>query len=354
MRKIENFSRAKRLMQSAITDFSLDLSGISVLTEAASGAFATTPLIAALSGADRVIAVAKDSSYGMASEVEEYIEGCARSLGVEERIEISTQPAYEHADSVDLVTNLGFVRPIDERLIHRLPDDAAIALMWETWEFRPEDIDLRACRKRRIPVLGTWESHPRLQIFRYVGLVALKLLLEASIEVFRSKILLIGSGPLGQETKRVLQSNGADLTHLDPWEHWNRHHLDLKEGIQDVDAVVLAEHRARFSILGGETGLPLEWFDDHGAVIVHLCGKIEDEELEDHRIHKIPARKVEPGYMAVTTDYVGPRPVIDLHAGGLKVGEALVRGMRLFHNMDEAIRYALANSPAMDFEEEAG
>jgi hypothetical protein len=224
--------------------------------------------------------------------------------------------------------------------------------MWETWEFRAEDVDLEACRRRGIPVLGTCETHPRLQIFRYVGLVVLKLLLEANIEVFKSKILIIGSGHFGLETKRVLQSNGAHLVHLDPCENWDPGNRDLKQSLKDVDAVVLAEHRAQFTLLGGKTGLPLEWFEGSGAVIIHLCGKIEEEDLTKNGLCKIPARGVRPGFMAVATDYVGPRPVIDLHAGGLKVGEALVRGMRSFHDAGKAIQYALNNSPAMDFEEQ--
>ena len=352
MKRMDNFLRVKRLMESAISDLSLRLGGISVLTEAASGAFAVTPLIAALSGADAVIAVTRDSEYGSASEVKEYIESWAENLGVAGRIHVTTQPAYMHAHSVDLVTNLGFVRPLDERLINLLPSDAAIALMWETWEFRAEDVDLGACRRRGIPVLGTCETHPRLQIFRYVGLVVLKLLLEANIEVFNSHILLVGSGPFGQETKQVLEANGALLFHLDPVENWGPDSWDLKHVAKDVDAIVLTEHRAKFTLLGGKTGLPLEWFDGSGVVIIHLCGKVEEEALAQKGLRKIPARRVEPGFMAVATDYVGPRPVIDLHAGGLKVGEALVRGMRSFHNANQAVQYALSNSPAMDFEEE--
>ena len=51
--------------------------------------------------------------------------------------------------------------------------------------------------------------------------------------------------------------------------------------------------------------------------------------------------------MTTATDYVGPKPVIDLHAGGLKVGELLVKGMRKYQNMREAETYALGSCLAM-------
>ena len=77
-------------MLSAISDLELDLTNISVLTEAASGPFAVTPLIAALSGSPHVVAIAKDSSYGSALEVIDYVRGWAQELNIEDRIEFST------------------------------------------------------------------------------------------------------------------------------------------------------------------------------------------------------------------------------------------------------------------------
>ena len=54
--------------------------------------------------------------------------------------------------------------------------------------------------------------------------------------------------------------------------------------------------------------------------------------------------------MSVTADYAGPKPAIDLHAAGLKVGQAMVEGMKKHNDMKKAIKHALKNSPAMDFE----
>jgi hypothetical protein len=53
--------------------------------------------------------------------------------------------------------------------------------------------------------------------------------------------------------------------------------------------------------------------------------------------------------MAANASYVGPRPVIELHAAGLKVGELLVRGMRQFGNAADAKKQALQSGFALDF-----
>jgi hypothetical protein len=343
-----NFSRVKRLMESSIDDFALNLRGISVLTEAASGPFVVTPLIAALSGSDCIIAVTRNSRYGRASEIKRYIEELAKKLGVQKRIIITGESPYIYAKKVHLVTNLGFVRPIDERVISCLPEDSAISLMCEPWEYRKKDVDIEACRRRGIPVAGTFEEHSRLQIFRYIGLVVLKLLFEKDIEVFRSNILLIGSGKFGIETKDVLLGNGATVLHVDPYECWGHDNPDVKDFIEKADAIVIVEHQAKFSVLGGETGIPLTWLSDTEVNVIHVCGNIDDEGLKKLGKNKYPPRKINSGYMTVTTDYLGPRSVVDLHAAGLKVGETLVKGMRLFKDDVKAVDYALKNSPAME------
>jgi hypothetical protein len=56
--------------------------------------------------------------------------------------------------------------------------------------------------------------------------------------------------------------------------------------------------------------------------------------------------------MKVATDYVGPRPVIDLHAAGLKVGEELVRAMRKYENVSIAIKESLKNPCVMGWPDE--
>jgi hypothetical protein len=136
--------------------------------------------------------------------------------------------------------------------------------------------------------------------------------------------------------------------HLDPYEDWRYDHPDVKDFIEKADAIVIVEHKANFSVLGGEKGIPLTWLSGRETNVIHVCGNIDDGGLKKFGISKFPSRKVDLGYMTVTTDYVGPRPVVDLHAAGLKVGEALVKGMRLFRNPAKAVDYALKNSPAME------
>jgi hypothetical protein len=55
------------LMRHAILQCDLDLSRVTVLTEAATGAYSVTPVLAALAGAQTVFAYARDSRHGSAA-----------------------------------------------------------------------------------------------------------------------------------------------------------------------------------------------------------------------------------------------------------------------------------------------
>ena len=59
-----NKHRILMLMKESIHTCSLDLKGAVVLTEAATGAYVVTPIIAALAGAEQVFAITKSSRYG--------------------------------------------------------------------------------------------------------------------------------------------------------------------------------------------------------------------------------------------------------------------------------------------------
>src|SRR5262249_22583070 len=157
----------------------LDLSGITVLTEAASGAYVCTPVIAALAGAGHVIALTRDSQYATADNVIRMTRALEQLCGVDKEVETVKVRRAGLFARADIVTNLGFVRPIDREAVEVMRPTAVVPLMCEAWEFRPGDVDLHACREKGIRVLGTNEEFEGLDVFRYSGLACLRLLFEA-------------------------------------------------------------------------------------------------------------------------------------------------------------------------------
>lgn len=350
MKRIENFSRAEKLIHETIKLLDLDLSSMTVLTEAASGSFIATPLIAAMAGADKTYVVCQNSVYGTVEEIQAYLCEFMLFLGISKEKICFIEEKEDIAEKVNIVTNLGFVRPITSEFVQRLPHDAAIPLMFETWEFRDSDIDMNACQVNNIPVLGTKETDSRLKIFNYVGISVLKLLLENSIEVFKSHILLISSGEYLDSVNKVLKSNGAIVKIYNPYNKYDSL-KEFKDFLKCCDAVVVAEQKHKGILLGEESGcIHIDWLLESKPIVIHIAGLVDDDLLEKNQLRKQPAKRIPYGYMTVTTEYAGIRPVIELHTAGLKVGQALVEGMRKYRDVEKAKAYAIEYSPAMAFE----
>lgn len=331
--------RVERAIRAAIGDFALDLRGIGVLTEAASGSFSVTCIAAALAGGI-VTAVTRDSRYGRAADICEGIAAWAVELGVSDRLQLQIGRPVLEPGSVDLVTNLGFVRPIDRQVLSRLSPYAAVALMWEPWEFRHDDIDFRAAKELSIPVIATNETDPRIRTFEYLGLLAAKLLLESQCAILGAHIAVIGSDPFGKAIRESLSGMGANVRGYDP--------LQAKTSVRDwyasldplPDFLVVAEHRARDLLIGGD-GIPVDLLRKHGTGIVHICGSVDALAIHAADIRLHPSEPAPHGRMSVTTAYVGAAPVIGLHLGSLRAAEIVVRARRAGANPDEAVAKAV-------------
>ncbi len=324
-----NHERAKTLVSLAINHYKLNLEGLTILTEAATGHFVWTSIICAVAGAEKVYAFTEDSEFGSVLEVKELTRNLARECGVEGRVDVTAVRKEQAFSEADIVTNLGFVRPINEAHIQVMKKDAVITLMCEPWECREADTDIRACRRHNIAVMGTDENARGLETFGYLGHLIVKLAMEMDIEIKGSQIGIIGSGYKGHTGKELLASMGAEIvTKLSPF----------------TDLLVVIEPNSYHELIKAQQILNI----NPGMAVVHIVGNIDKGEMIDVGIKVNPKREVPPGCMPVTLGYLGPKPLIDLHTAGLKVGEALVRGLRLKGNFMEAQWYAGKRAPALD------
>ena len=325
-----NEARCRRLIAQALATFDLNLSGLRILTEAATGSYVLTPLIAALAGAEQVDALTRDSRFGSAKDVYASTMALAARWGVDNRIQVLFSREAPEIGLADVVTNLGFVRPLDKPFLHRLKPTAVIPLMWETWEYRPQDLDLGECQRLGIPVLGTNEHHPDLQIFRYVGHLAIKLLFETGIEVFRSRVVVVGSGEFGDEAARSLHDVGAQVYVVNPCLSEGLRSAESHDALATSDALVVIEHHCRDMLIGpgGQITAKELYRLNPGMVLTHITGEVNRNDVKKAGIICHPDQLAPAGFMSVATDYLGPRPLIDLHAAGLRVGQAMAQAVR--------------------------
>jgi hypothetical protein len=311
--------RLVALMHQAIQRCNLQLQDAVVLTEAATGAYVVTPILAAMAGAKKVFALTRNSHYGTIEEVKAQTQQLAEIAELNISIEFITEKTNEIVTQANIITNSGHVRPIDAAMITWMNPTATIGLMYEAWEFRPEDIDIAACRQRGIKVAGVNEQHPSVDVFSFLGMMAIKLLLDAGVAVYTSQILLLCNNPFSLFIERGLINAGARVDKVDA--------LIAASIDKTYDAILVALQPRSQPVLSPKdlAAIAKHW---QGALVAQFWGDIDRSALLSHNIPVHPATEPKPGHMGILPSAIGPEPIIRLQTGGLKAAEVLWRQPR--------------------------
>jgi hypothetical protein len=312
-----NPRRLLRLMNAAIDDCKLDLTGRTVLTEAANGAYVVTPVLAAMAGAD-VCALTGATAYATPDELQAVTTELADLAAVGDRITFAPRKEEWHVSAADIVTNSGQVRPIDAQMIACMKPGCAVPLMYESWEYRKPDLDLDACRARGVLVAGTNEQHPAVDVFSYLGQLAIKQLHDAGVAVRRSRVAVLCDNSFEPYIVRELRGNGATVVSAQALT------ADLLRHCQDAILVALLPGD-KSTLKAADARLIRDRAP--GTVVVQYWGDVDRAALAAEGVPVWPEQAPGAGHMAVLPSAVGPEAIVRLQTGGLKVGEVLSRGL---------------------------
>ncbi len=328
-------------VRAVVAELGLDLRGRVVLTEAATGPYIVTPLLAAVAGA-KVYAFSKDTRYGSAADaVAETRSGMTQLQPSELDITFVEELTGDIIGAADVITNSGHLRPLDEALLRQARASAVIPLMYEAWEWREGDLDLRYARSRGMTVGATNERHPAVDVFGYLGDMALKQLFDAGICVYRNRLVLLTNNDFGPYIARVLGKICDGLAVVAPDAQRDRY-----SGLEGVEWVGgFPQLRLPESYRGAEavvfTAYPFDdvWIGEGGPIevsqlaaelehpfLLRYAGDVDLEALDTHGVRYFPA-DVGSGHMGVLPSAVGIDPVLRLQAGGLKAAEAMLTGV---------------------------
>jgi hypothetical protein len=136
---------------------------------------------------------------------------------------------------------------------------------------------------------------------------------------------------------------------------------DVETGLANADAILVADY-SRTSCMIGVDGVPVDLVARcaPAALIVQLAGGIDEQSLRKFGFAVWPDPTVPPRRMSRTFAALGSRPVIELHAAGLRVGElcarARIAGMSpekvestlpTIHSIAQAPAFATTTSPGV-------
>ena len=324
-------SRLISSIKRSVVRTNLDLKGLIVVTECATGVYSCTPAIAALAGAARVVAFGKDSSYGTFEAAREDMYSLWKTLGLSQNILLandSLDVLDDNLEKADIVTNSGHLRPLNSERIKRMKKGCVIPLMYESWEFRHTDLCLQTCQERGIPVAGTNERHPDIGVFDYLGPIAAKSLFNAGLEIHGNNILLICDNDFAPYLEKTLKNLGANV---------------MKNTYSDnveIDAIVFAHTPGKS---GGKLNIQSFNLPKKVPLCCQLWGDVDRSYFETKWI---PKKEPDAGYMGIKLSTLGVEAVVRLQAGGLKVGQLLVNKIRQQKPLKEVLRLTVQSGYA--------
>ena len=333
-----NMVRLRNKINQAINRLNLDLSGTIVLTEAATGAYSVTPVIAAVAGA-KVYAYTKDSRFGSVKEVKNQTFKLLSQFETSiDRITIIEELNPQIISSADVITNSGHLRPLNNKLLKYSKKGVVIPLMYEAWELRDSDIDLKLCREMGIKVGATNERHPAIDVFNYLGDMAIRLILDAGLCMYGNRFVLICNNDFGPYIAKSLTQNCISVAVCDLKEHrskyanlpidWIGDFLDfsIPKKYRNCEAIIFTAYPFEKTWIGDNAPIQIEKLKSEfeNPYILRYAGHLDEEQCKD-RIEFYPDL-VQAGHMGILPSDIGNDPIIKLQAGGLKVAELLIKG----------------------------
>jgi hypothetical protein len=317
----------------------LDLKGKTVLTEAATGAYIVTPVLAAIAGA-KVYAFSKTTRYGKIEEVfaaTKQLANTFKEFPLDIHFIDKINP--DIVAQADIITNSGHLRPLNEEMLSHAKKDMVIPLMYEAWEWRDADMDINYIRKRGFRIGATNERHPEVDVFSYLGDMALKQIFDAGICPYKNKFILLCNNDFGPFIAKVFTGICDGLAVIDTDDHKDRYDLGqidwiggfpdirIPESYKDAEAIIFTAYPFDRPWIGEETEIEISKIKSQltDPYILRYAGDIDETFLHKNGLRFFPDH-VHSGHMGVLPSAIGYDPIIRLQSGGLKAGEALLSG----------------------------
>lgn len=322
----------------------LNLKDKIVITEAATGPYFVTAFIAAESGAD-VTAFVKDSKYGKAEDVILMNEKIRMKYGRECKINFTDKLDEEILKKADVITNSGHLRPIGEDILCNVKTDCVIPLMYEAWEYRAADLDINYCKEKKIKIGATNERHSCIEVFKYLGDMAIKLILDSGLSLYKNKFVLICNSDFGPYIAntliKVCESVGVidDPVRRDQYAGGIDHlgnfpEMKITEKYRNADGIIFTAYPFDNVWIGGSdseikiSGILNEF---NNPYLLRFAGDVDTESLSAGGIPFYP-KEVKSGHMGILPSDIGYDPVIRLQSGGLKAAQLMLEGKTDYSN----------------------
>lgn len=331
----------KTYLLKLVKDLELDLKNKIVLTEAASGAYKSTSILSALAGAS-VYAFCKESKYGTIDDIITEYKSLPFFNEISKQITFLDNLPTEIISRVDIITNSGHLRPISSGIIEKMKKGSIISLMFEKWELRDNDIDISAAKNSSIPIVAVNERHKEIDVFGYLGDMAMKLVFDSGTHFYKKKHILICNNPFGiYIANRISQICDLGVIGLNAQKNYysdnitwlsDFYDLEIPEEYLEAETIIFSAYPFDKKWIGGENSIvDLNLFKHNKPKILRFAGDIDEADCIVNGFEIYP-KSVKRGHMGILPSDIGNEPIYRLQAGSLKACQSYFENNFIYKN----------------------
>ncbi|MDD3149608.1 MAG: hypothetical protein PHV68_02145 [Candidatus Gastranaerophilales bacterium] len=320
-------------IQQSIRYFKLDLSGYNILLPNSLKKPSLLPLMANMAGAREIYVY----SHSDLEKENTYL--ALKELNLKNNFYFIDKLTPHVLKSVDIVIK-GDEININEDLVSSLKRNSVISLYPGNLDFiNTSNIDKTLCSEKQISVVAINPADYCLMLYRYFAHIIIKRCYAANLDVFRSRLLLIGNGELMENSLSLLKMTGAQVYAIYTDKQIDKDYI-IKH-LPEMDGIVLLDYPQKSDLIIGKNGIiePDEIYKINPEVkIIHLCGNIE----QNLKISCVP-QNVTQNSPNININEMGLRSIIETSAAVLKAAETLINKTNSIQQKESIVSYDIVN-----------
>lgn len=309
-------------------DIGLDLSGLSVLTDARTEEDFVTILAAARAGAARIIAAGPLRATVRSAQVEAMIRRASAEMGLESRIDFTETVEPAMARQVDIIAVERQSSLIKPALLSMLPPSSVLAMLFDSRGAVSGGLDLSQRGAFDMQVAAVNIADPESGIAEFLAPLCLLQMRQAGLQPEQCRCLLLCDNEMQDVLETGLRAAGAQIVTAGS--------LDaVSQGPFEAVILAMTPSREYRLDLNAVSRLP-ELMP--GGVVVQFWGDIDRSAARYFSVEIWPPVHPGRGQMGIRLSALGSEPVVAMRSGALLAAARMIRKDERLHGAERGKR----------------
>ncbi len=326
----------KGLARQYIDKYKPNLSGLNVLAPMIEQEPLLLGVLAGMAGANNIYVYDPQLNINRDSALEEY--------GFSLKFTGSVSP--ELLSGLNIILKNSQIPLQGEKMGCYAKKSSVISMFPENMEFtNPQNIDPETLQRKDISIIGLDSQDTRLAMYQRFSHIIMKKCYNLGIDIFKSKILLVGHGDFLSCALSLLKSVGAVVYTYNTNTSADQSYV-LKH-LKDLDLIIAMDYPLTGRQIIGSAGVISisDIVDSCPFVkVLHISGKIETGSLKFGNIKYLPENPDQQG-LNLNMNELGERGIVELATLSLKIAEDFLKsGKTSLTSGESVVTYKLLNN----------